>query len=218
MLPDEVRSEKLVVSVTDPNRLDEYDITRKDSDIFLCRSISDGVKRIIGDQIQRACQKTIGERDADYYRVPACAITTQYELEYLSGNGLSIDTTVHRPLMPMLISGRLFATEVAEYMRSEVYQKFPVSLPEIEKKYAGEEDSILHSAKISFATRPPLNGSEPKAWLEQYAKWLRQSIKQMTFGPEEPKSAAEFRGISDSAMDDGILLMKTLDAIRWADY
>lgn len=112
----------------------------------------------------------------------------------------------------MLASGLIFAGEVMRYMKSELYQRFPVISPE---KDEDDEDlyRMQHAVKISFAARPPLNGAESKEWLEKYAKWLRYSIKQMTFGPENPKSSAEFRGIGDSAMDDGILLMKTMDAI-----
>jgi len=213
---DTIASEKLRVSLTDLKRLDEYDYTGQESDIFVFPTMTDGVKKLIHQQIKIAGEQTLSSAGNKQYYMPACAITTKYSLGYHNGQGLEVDSADYRPLKQLLVSGRIFAQEVLQYMHSEIYQKFPSGLPGIERDQAIEEGRMLHSAKISFAARPPLNGREPKAWLESYAKWLRSSIKQMTFGPEDPKSAKEFRGIADSAMDDGILLMCTVDAIRQA--
>lgn len=216
MLPDEVKSESLVISVTDPTRIDEYDFSGKNYDIFIHRALPEGVKRNISDEVKRASQKTISGGEGGYYNVPAYAITTQFKMQYRSGKKVSVDSTLYRPSMGLLICGSVFATDVVEYMRTETYQKFPASLPEIEKTRVAEVGGITHSANISFATHPPLNGKEPKEWLEKYADWLRQSIDKMTFGQDTPDTGTDFRGLSDSAMDDGIMLIQTLEAIKRA--
>ena len=212
--PDEtILSEKLRVSLTNPKRLDEYDYTGREGDIFVFPTMTDGVKNIITQEICRATKRLLGTDTSDY-RVPACATTTAYSIHYKNGQGAMVDSTDYKPLKELIISGHIFAQDVMQYMQSEVYRKFPAVLPEIEKNHITESGGMLHSAKISFAARPPLNGKEPKFWLEKYAKWLQESIKEMTFGPESPKTSAEFTGIADSAMDDGIILMQTLDMLH----
>jgi hypothetical protein len=214
---DDTATERLAVSITKPERVDEHDYSGKDKDIFLFPSFSDSMKNIIKQQIEIAGSKVVGEEtDPSYYRVPACAVTTSYAMTHAKKR-LVVDTNVYLPLPSVLIpQGCQFASAVVEHLRTKIYRTYPGHMPKQEGAFAAAQGGMTHRVGIGFGMRPPVNGHESKAWLEKYANWLRQSIEEMTFGPEEPKSAADFRGIGDSAMNDGILLIKTLDAIQRA--
>lgn len=208
------RIERLIFSVTDPNRIDEQDYSGKDADIFLFPTLSESLKNIIRRQVSIARGKKIGDGDGlAYYSVPACAVTASYEIR-TSNNGLFVDTNTYQPPLPLITSGYQFAKSVIDYIDSDTYKRYPSVLPKFDEVCAAAEGGIVHVVKLNYTNRPPVSGHESLPWLKKYATWLRWSIGENTYGSKDPKSSEELNPIGDIAMDDGILLIQTLDAIK----
>jgi hypothetical protein len=207
---DEIKTELMIVSVIDPEVIDASEEADALEEGFIHPRLPNYVKKYIRSEVKRVGDLVL--RSGSIESPPNCALETEYIVQYFNGTTKTVNTHEYTPNSILLTSGHSFAGEVHSYMQTEFYTRHPSQYHALYDE--NSDGHITHTITIPYSTRPPINGHEQQSWLEGYAKYLRKSIDQRTYGPKEPQSAAEFRGIADTAMDDGILLLNALDALQ----